>query len=90
MSYTVKINPLIKMDLKDFILKVFPMKDDERYSKMIDNMKRLGFDSVSDLKYLDEESIKELEAFSRIEIKRLTDHLTKFGKLLQVAAMNAY
>ena len=67
------------MDLKEFLLDVFPNKDEEKYTKMIDNLKRLGFDSVSDLKYLDEEAVKELDSFNRIEIKKLTDYLANFG-----------
>ena len=67
------------MDLKEFLLDVFPNKDEEKYTKMIDNLKRLGLDSVSDLKYLDEEAVKGLNSFNHIEIKRLTDYLAKCG-----------
>ena len=67
------------MDLKEFLLDVFPNKDEEKYTKMIKNLKSLGFDSVSDLKYLDEEAIKELDSFNRIEIHKLADYLTKCG-----------
>ena len=68
-----------EMDLKEFLLDIFPHKDDEKYTKFILNLKRLGFDSVSDLNYLDAEAIKELDSFSRIEIKKLTDYLAKYG-----------
>ena len=67
------------MDLKEFLLDVFPNKDEEKYTKMINNLKRLGFDSVSDLKYLDEEAIKELDSFHRSDIEKLTDYLAKCG-----------
>ena len=67
------------MDLKEFLLDVFPNKDEEKYTKMIDNLKRLGFDSMSDLKYLDEEAIKELDSFHSSDIKKLTDYLANFG-----------
>ena len=67
------------MDLKEFLLDVFPNKDEEKYTKLIDNLKSLGFESMSDLKYLDEEAVKELDSFNRIEIKRLTDYLANCG-----------
>ena len=68
-----------RMDLKEFLLDVFPNKDEEKYTKMIDNLNSLGFDSMTNLKYLDEEAVKGLNSFNSTEIKRLTDYLAKYG-----------
>ena len=67
------------MDLKEILIDIFPNKDEEKYTKMIDDLNSLGFDSRSDLKYLDDEAVIELDSFNRIEIKKLTDYLEKCG-----------
>ena len=67
------------MDLKEFLLDVFPNKDEEKYTKMIDDLNSLGIESMSDLKYLDEEAVKGLNSFNSIDIKRLKDYLAKYG-----------
>lgn len=68
-----------EMDLTDFLRIVFPNKNQEKYTKMIENLEREGFESSSDLKYLDEEVTNNLESFNRIEIKKLKDYFEKNG-----------
>ena len=73
---------LVKADVKDtrtFLMNIFPNKDEEILSKMIDELKRLGIDSATDLKYLDEEALKGLQSFNSIELKKFTDYLENFG-----------
>lgn len=67
------------MDLRTVLVEIFPSKDEEKYSRMLDNLRRLGVDSESELKNLDAEDIQGLDSFSRVEIKKLNSYLKKHG-----------
>lgn len=69
-------------DLKELLMEVFEDKEEAEYLKMIDELKNLGISNALDLRYLNENSLKETESFTEIEMKKLFDVSTNPSKVL--------
>ena len=69
----------LAMDLRNYLEKIFPNKEEEKYSDMMEDFKRLGIDSSSDLKYLNEEDVLHIKSLTSIEVKKLHDYLSNPG-----------
>lgn len=74
------------MSLRIFLRKIFPNREEAKYSSLINDLKDLGIDSVSDLKYLNDETAKCLKSFKSIEISKLIDNYnnSKFSKFFKI------
>ena len=69
----------LAMDLRNYLEKVFPNKEEEKYSNMMEDFKRLGIDSSSDLKYLNEKEIEQAKSLTSIDARKLLASVSNRG-----------
>lgn len=68
------------MELKNFLKKLFPDREDAKYSSYIEDLKNMGIDFVSDLKYVNDKTREILKSFTDIEISKLIEAYSVFSK----------
>ena len=67
------------MDLRDCLEEVFPKRNEERYVAMISELNAMGIYAMSDLEFVNEETLKSIQSLTRVEHDKLISNIKNPG-----------